>query len=56
MIISENREIQKILEMALKNTTDHLARDSMRDYISKSRNMYWLGIKDDWDKYAQKNL
>ena len=25
----------------------------MRDYISKSLNMYWLGIKDDWDKYAK---
>ena len=25
----------------------------MRDYIFKSLNMYWLGIKDDWDKYAK---
>ena len=39
--------------MAHKKTTSHLARDSMKDYISKSLNMYWTGIKDDWDKYAK---
>ena len=33
--------------MAHKKTTSHLARDSMKDYISKSLNMYWPGIKDD---------
>ena len=45
-IIPENIEIKKIRDGSQK-TTSHLARDSMRDYIYKSLNMYWPAIKDD---------
>ena len=35
--------------MAHKNTISLLARDSMRNYISKILNMYWPEVKNGWE-------